>query len=157
MAMRTASPWWLSLCFGLGLLEILFGQRLFGHLPTIGGFQTVLGLIVVLGVTGLRGFTAFKTTGARRGVERTLLMCQLGVLLALFLYYLTTKSGMSHFSFTEKGAAKWDTVLTVIWAILMTASLVPMFTIEMSLGVALRAMFDLKTGGDEGGEDYRVS
>jgi hypothetical protein len=156
MAMRTASPWWLSLCFGLGLLEVLFGQRLFGHLPTIGGFQTVLGVIVILGTTGLRGFTVMRTTGARRGVERTMLMCQLGVLLALFLYYLTTKSGMSHFTFTEKGAAKFDTVLTIVWAILMTCSLVPLFTIEMSLGLALRDMFDLKTGGDEGVEYYRV-
>jgi len=156
MAMSTASPWWLSLCFGLGLLEILLGQRLFGHLPTIGGFQTVLGLIVVIGTTGLRAFTAMRTTGARRGVERTLLMCQLGVLLALFLYMWTTKWGMGHFSFTEKGAAKFETVLTVFWTILLTSALIPMFTIEMSLGLALREMFDLKTGGDEGVEYYRV-
>jgi hypothetical protein len=154
--MRTASPWWLSLVFGLGLLEILFGRRLFAHSPTIGGFQTWLGLIVVVGTTGLRAFTVMKTTGSRRAVERTLLMCQLGVLLALFLYYLTTKSGMSLFSFTEKGAAKFDTVVSVIWSILMVCSLVPMFTIEMSLGLAMREMFDLKTGGDEGVEYYRV-
>src|SRR5712671_3719409 len=106
MAMRTASPWWLSLVFGVGLLEIFLGQRLFGHLPAIGGFQTVLGLIILVAVTGLRAFTTMGTTSSRRAVERTLLMCQLGVLLALFLYALTTKWGMSHFSFSEKGAAK---------------------------------------------------
>ena len=35
MAMRTASPWWASLIFGLGLLLILCGERLFGHLPGV--------------------------------------------------------------------------------------------------------------------------
>jgi hypothetical protein len=63
---------------------------------------------------------------------------------------------MGLFSMTEKGAAKYDTVLSVIWTILLTASLIPMFTIEMSLGLAMREGFDLKTGGDEGVEYYRV-
>ena len=43
MAMRTASPWWASLVFGVGLLFILCGERLFGHLPGVRLVMTLLG------------------------------------------------------------------------------------------------------------------
>src|SRR5687768_10737087 len=156
ITMRTASPWWASLIFGVGLLVVFLGQRLFGHLPTGKMALTVIGVILLVGITGLRGFTAMRTSGARRAVERTLLICQLGVLVSLVLYALTTKWGMGLFSMTEKGAAKFSTVLTVFWALGILASIIPMFMIEMSLGIAKRDGFDLKTAGDEGVEYYRV-
>jgi hypothetical protein len=154
--MRTASPWWASLVFGVGLFFILLGERLFGHLPGWRMMFTLIGVIAVVGITGLRVFTAMRTTGARRAVERTLLFCQAGVLVSLVLYALTTHWGMGLFTMTEKGAAKFSTVLTVLWGIGMLASLIPMFMIEMSLGVAKRTGFDLKTAGDEGVEYFRV-
>lgn len=156
MAMRTASPWWASLVFGVGLLFILCGERLFGHLPGVRLVMTLLGVLACVGITGLRAFTTMKTTGARRNVERTLLLCQGGVLLALVLYAFTTKWGLGHFTMTDKGAAKFTTVVTVFWALVMLSSLVPMFMIEMSLGIPLRTAFDLKGGSDEGVEYRRV-
>lgn len=156
MAMRTASPWWASLVFGVGLLFILIGERLFGHLPGVRLVMTTLGVIAVVGITALRAFTFAKTSGARRNVERTLLLCQAGVVLSLVLYAFTTKWGMSHFSMTEKGADKYTTVLTVLYALIMLASLVPMLMIELSLGIPLRTAFDFKGGPDEGVEYRRV-
>lgn len=156
MAMRTASPWWASLVFGLGLFFILLGERLFGHLPTLRMTMTVIGVLALVAITGLRGFTTMRTQGSRRAVERTLLLCQIGVLVSLVLYALTTKWGMGLFTMTEKGAAKYTTVLTVLWAIGMLSSLVPMFMIEMSLGLPRRTAFDLTTAGDEGVEYFRV-
>ncbi|HEY5951236.1 MAG TPA: Gldg family protein, partial [Kofleriaceae bacterium] len=154
--MRTASPWWASLVFGIGLFFILLGERLFGHLPGLRMAMTVTGVIILVAITALRGFTAMRTTGARRAVERTLLICQAGVLFSLVLYALTTKWGMGLFTMTEKGATKYETILTVLWGIGLICSLIPMFMIEMSLGIAKRTGFDLKTGGDEGVEYYRV-
>jgi len=154
--MRTASPWWASLVFGLGLFFILLGERLFGHLPTLRMTMTVIGVLALVAITGLRGFTMMRTSGARRAVERTLLFCQLGVLVSLVLYALTTKWGMGLFTMTDKGAAKLSTVLTVLWAIGIVASLVPMFMIEMSLGLPRRTAFDLTTAGDESVEYFRV-
>jgi len=156
MAMRTASPWWASLVFGVGLLFVLLGERLFGHLPGVRLVMTVIGVLAIVGITGLRGWTYAATTGARRNVERTLLICQVGVVLALVIYAFTTKWGMGHFTMTEKGAVKFSTVLTVMWALIMLASLVPMFMIEVSLGIPLRTGFDLKSGTDEGVEYRRV-
>jgi len=154
--MRTASPWWASLVFGVGLLFVLLGERLFGHLPGVRLVMTVIGVLAIVGITGLRGWTYAATTGARRNVERTLLICQVGVVLALVIYAFTTKWGMGHFTMTEKGAVKFSTVLTVMWALIMLASLVPMFMIEVSLGIPLRTGFDLKSGTDEGVEYRRV-
>src|SRR5262245_16816897 len=124
MAMRTASPWWASLVFGIGLFFILLGERLFSHLPSLRMVMTTIGVIAVVGVTGLRAFTTMRTTGSRRAVERTLLFCQAGVLFSLVLYALTTKWGMGLFTMTEKGAAKFSTVLTVLWAVGMLCSLI---------------------------------
>ena len=102
MAMRTASPWWASLTFGVGLLFVFLGERLFGHNPSIRMVLTGAGLAAVLGMTALRIFTTMSTVGARRKVERTLLLGQLGVLLSLGLYALTTKWGVGHFHLSEK-------------------------------------------------------
>jgi hypothetical protein len=140
----------------VGLLFILLGERLFGHLPGVRLVMTTLGVLAVVGITALRAFTFAKTSGARRNVERTLLLCQAGVVLSLVLYAFTTKWGMSHFTMTEKGADKFSTVLTVMYALLMLASLVPMLMIELSLGIPLRTAFDLKGGSDEGVEYRRV-
>lgn len=156
MAMRTASPWWASLIFGIGLLFMFVGERLFGHLPGTRMVITGLGLLCVLGVTGLRAFTTMSTEGSRRNVERTLLYCQLGVIVSLILYLFTTKWGLGHFHFSDKGTEKFETALTVLWSIVMVVSLIPMFMIESSLGLALRTGLDLKSGSDEGIEYMRV-
>jgi hypothetical protein len=140
----------------VGLLFMLLGERLFGHLPGVRLVLTTLGLLAVVGITALRGFTFAKTRGARHNVERTLLLCQAGVLLSLVLYAFTTKWGMAHFTMTDKGADKFSTVLTVFYALLMLASLVPMLMIELSLGIPLRTAFDLEGGPDEGVEYRRV-
>lgn len=156
MAMRTASPWWASLTFGAGLLFVFLGERLFGHNPSARMVLTGAGLVAVLGITALRLFTTVSTVGARRRVERTLLLCQVGVLVALGLYALTTKWGLGHFHLSEKGVAKFETALTVVWSIAMVVSVIPMAMIEASLGTALRTRIDLKAGGDEGIEYMRV-
>jgi hypothetical protein len=140
----------------VGLLFILVGERLFGHLPGVRLVMTTLGVLAVIGITVLRGFTFAKTRGARRNVERTLLLCQAGVVLSLVLYAFTTKWGMSHFTMTDKGADKFSTIVTVFYALVMLASLVPMLMIELSLGIPLRTAFDLKGGPDEGVEYRRV-
>ena len=77
-------------------------------------------------------------------------------LVALALYALTTKWGMGHFHLSEKGAVKFETVLTVLWSVVMIVALVPMFMIEMSLGTAMRTGIELQAGSDEGIEYMRV-
>ena len=54
MAMRTATPWWASLAFGIGLLFFLLGERFFGHLPGARFVMTGLGLLLILGITATR-------------------------------------------------------------------------------------------------------
>jgi hypothetical protein len=157
MAMRTASPWWASLVFGAGLLILFVGERIFGFQPTARWILDIIALLAILGTTALRGWTTMATTGARRKVERALLLCQLGVLLSLILYLFTTKWGMAHLHLSEKGATKADTVLTVLYSILIVASIVPLFMIEVSLGIALRTGIDIKGTSDEAIEYMRVA
>ena len=158
MAMRTASPWWLSLVLGIGLFLFFIGERLFGHESGVRGVMSMLGVVLVLGTTAVRVWTMLGTTGARRRVERTLLVFHLGTVVALLLYALTTNWGLSKLSLTEAGATKFSTAATVLWAVIMFASTVPVLMIELSLGQALRTNFDVgaREGDEAGVEYYRV-
>ena len=121
MAMRTASPWWASLVFGVGLLFMFVGERLFGHLPGVAhGVHRRSGLVA----RARRHRAARVHDDAPRPARAATSsarcsFCQLGVVLALVLYAFTTKWGMGHFHFSEKGAAKFETALTVLWAIVI--------------------------------------
>ena len=153
MAMRTASPWWASLVFGFGLLNMFIGERLFGHIGAARVFFTgVLGLVPLIGVAALRLWTTLQTSGHRRNIERALLLCHAGTLLALLLYALTTKWGID--TFGVKNEARWTGALTVLYAILVVASVVPVILIESSLGSARRTSIDLGGGEADAGLDY---
>jgi len=153
MAMRTASPWWASVVFGFGLLCIFIGERLFGHVSGARVFFTgLVGLVPVLAITALRVWTTLRTTGYRRNIERALVICHGGTLLALVLYALTTKSGIETLGI--KNVARWDGAMTVLYAILMVASLVPVLLIEISLGAARRTGIEVDETEDDAGLDY---
>lgn len=158
MAMRTASPWWLSLVLGVGLALIFLGERLFGHESGVRGVLTMVGVVLVLGVTLVRAWTTFGSSGARRRVERTLLACHVGTVLGLFLYALTTNFATQKLALSETTAAHFLGAITVLYAIVLFASLVPVLMIELSLGQALRGNFDIgaSAADDAGVEYYRV-
>jgi hypothetical protein len=148
MAMRTATPWWLSLVLGIGLVLVLLGERLFGHTGSMRGVMTMLGVVLVIGATGVRAWSTFGSTGARRNVERTLLLCHIGTLLGLFLYALTTNFATQKLAFSEAGTQHWIGALTVLYGIVLFASIVPVLMIELSLGQALRTNFEIGATND---------
>lgn len=157
--MRTASPWWASLAFATGLLFFLLGERFFGHLSGARFVLTGLGLLLILGVTAARVWTMLGSAGARRRVERTLLVCNAGTVLALVLYLFTTDWGVEKLGLLDQGALHFRGAMTVVFLVVLVASLVPLVMVELSLGVALRTGFDVQSGpGTEeaGVEYYRV-
>lgn len=162
MAMRTATPWWASLLFGIGLMSLFLGERILGHTSTARLIATGLGLVLIVGVTGLRAWAMLASRDARRRVERTLLLCHLGAALALLLYALTTPTGMKLIGqdgLTGKGLEHFTGAMTVLWLVVATASIVPLFMIEISLGASRRDRFDLSRSTDaelEGVEYLRV-
>jgi hypothetical protein len=156
MAMRTASPWWASLAFGIGLLLTFVSERLLSHQAGLRVALTGLGIGLIIAVTGARLWTTLGSRGARRRVERTLLLSHLGTLLAFVLYALTTKWGLDLLGVAEKNAGRVGGAITVLWSVLMLASLVPLLMVELSLGVAMRTNFDVDEADEAGVEYYRV-
>ncbi|HTJ40728.1 MAG TPA: Gldg family protein [Kofleriaceae bacterium] len=143
--MRTASPWWASLCYAVGLVLLFAGERAFHHVDDARLILSGAGAVLVIGVTALRAWLMLTTRGARRRVELVLLLCQLVSGLGLLVYALTTKTGMGWLGYTDltaKGAVKTSTMLTVAWLFLMLVSLIPLFVIEVSLGAASRTGID---------------
>ena len=143
MAMRTATPWWLSLILGIGLVLVIMGERLFGHAGGMRYVMSMMGVVLVIGATAVRAWSTVGSTGARRKVERTLLFCHIGTLFGLFLYALTTNTATQKLAFSESGTAHWLGALTVLYGIVIIASIVPVIMIELSLGHALRTNFEI--------------
>ena len=157
MAMRTASPWWASLTFGIGLLCFFLGERFFGHLSGVRFVLTGLGVLAIVAVTGARAWAMASSTGARRRVERTLLWAHVGTLLAIGLYVLTTEWGLARLGITDS-ASHFPGAMTVLYMAVLVASVVPVLMVELSLGVALRTAFDVREDpeNDAGVEYLRV-
>jgi len=152
MAMRTASPFWLSQVFGAGLLLIFIGERL----APVDSFRVVLsgvGVATVLVVTAARGWTMTSSKGSRQRIERTLFGCHAATVIALVLYAMTTSWAPSSLEGPHPQGA-----LAVLWVVVMIASLVPVLMIEIGLGFALRSKFEIgiddKTPGEEAAVDY---
>lgn len=143
MAMRTASPWWLSLAFGIGLFFIFLGERI----APVDSFRVVLtgvGFVAVIITTAARAWTASGSKGARQRIERVLFLCHVGSVLALVLYAMTTSWAPDSLSGPHAQGA-----LTVLWIALMIASITPVLMIEIALGSSLRTGFDLGSGEEK--------
>ena len=156
MAMRTASPWWASLAFGIGLLLTFVSERLLSHSAGLRVALTGLGVGLLIAVAGARVWTTLGSRGARRRVERALLVSHVGTLLALVVYALTTKWGLDLLGVAEKNVSRVSGALTVLWSIMMVASVVPLLMVELSLGIAMRTNFDVDDTDESGVEYYRV-
>ena len=156
MAMRTASPWWASLAFGIGLLLTFVSERLLSHSASMRVALTGLGVGLLIAVAGARVWTTLGSRGARRRVERALLVSHVGTLLALVVYALTTKWGLDLLGVAEKNVSRVSGALTVLWSIMMVASVVPLLMVELSLGIAMRTNFDVDDTDESGVEYYRV-
>ncbi len=143
MAMRTASPWWLSLAFGIGLFFVFLGERI-APVDSIRVVLTGIGFVAVIATTAARAWTASGSKGARQRIERVLFLCHVGAVVALVLYAMTTSWAPDSLAGPHAQGA-----LTVLWIAVMIASIVPVLMIEIALGASLRTGFDLATGEDK--------
>jgi hypothetical protein len=153
MAMRTASPWWLTLVLAGGLLFFFMGERPFDHVGVVGNALTGLGLIAVLGSTALRLFGMSRASGQKRAVEKVLVLCHIGVVVALVLYAASTEWGRDLLGKApppDIGLDKYGTSLRVLWGILLVVSFVPLAMAEIALGAADRDA--LKFGSAKGSD-----
>lgn len=154
MAMRTATPWWISVVLAVGLLFVYVGERAFGHVGTAATVITWIGALLVLGATAVRGAGFAMSRGKRRTVELILLLCHVGVLLALAVYAFAPEA-----TGEAKEVARRETIVTITWSILLVVSLIPLLMAEVALGAANRADLVL-SAADDGSEasvdSYRV-
>ncbi|GAB4565252.1 MAG: hypothetical protein Tsb0020_16000 [Haliangiales bacterium] len=162
--MKTASPWWFSALLAGTLALVFLGERALADIETARSLCTGLGLLGVFAVTGLRIFTFAVTRDDRRRVERALLLCHVGIVLALAIYGLTTDLGRGLIGMdTLEGDAlqRYQVPMTTLWSILMFTALMPLLMIEFSLGIARRSRFSpalarSSTVAQEAVEAFRV-
>jgi len=90
MAMRTASPWWASLAFATGLLFFCSASGSSATWPGRASCSPGSALLLILGDHRRAVWTMLGSAGARRRVERTLLVCNAGTCSRLVLYLMST-------------------------------------------------------------------
>jgi len=146
MAVKTSTPWWVSALLALGLLFLFAGERVLAHMDTVSSVLTWLGLLLVAGSTGIRAWAFAREQGMRKSVERLLLICHGGVILALVIYFLFGTASGQELVGIEEGP-KAGTMATVAWLLVMGISLIPLLMVEISLGLTGRDWFP-KPGGE---------
>ena len=158
MAIKIRSAWWISLVLAAGLLALFAGERAFGHLESARSVLSGLGALLVLGSTALRASIWSASRGRQRAVEMIMLLCHVGVLVALSLYILSTPAGTEMLGIADDEALhRFRTAATVAWAIVLAVSLVPLLLIEVSLGTLERAALRPQEDMDEASVDlFRV-
>lgn len=151
MAMRTATPYWLQFVFAFGLLLVFLGERII-PIDNVRVMLTGIGVTMVLLSTAARAWAWSGSKGARKQIERVMLLCQVGVVVALLLYAMTTSWAPSSLDGPHAQGA-----LTVLWIVVMVSSLMPLLMIEITLGISLRNAFEVGSDAkdhEEAAVDY---
>ncbi len=161
MALRTVSPVWLTAILCLGLFLLLLGERALGDMNLLRTVPSLLGVLAVLGSTIFRVVAFKKAPSEHRKVELTFLWCQLGVVVAVIGYFLTTPTGAGLLGIdvaNEATFAKFKTAGTILWMIALVVSLTPLLAVEFTLGTSRRMSFDPKAMSKSSGtvEGLRV-
>lgn len=134
MAMKNASALWLPVVFITGLLFLFLGERPFGHIDVVRMIFSGVGLLTVLGITGLRVRDFLNSSGERKAVARLLLYGHAGVLVALLLYLTTTTWGHGVLGVEEgENLDRFQVPMTILWSIIMAASVLPLLMIRVPL------------------------
>lgn len=116
------------------LRDPVSGQALF---PWLMKAVIAVGIVFLVGGTGLQLYRWLKSKGARRRAEGLLLGCYGLLILAGIVYFFTTKTGMGWIGLddlTEKGARRYEVVMLVLAALLAACSIIPAILMEMTVG-----------------------
>jgi hypothetical protein len=130
-----ALPTWLLLC---GLVCMLIGERLVGS----GGLRwfSALGALLVLTAVGLRAARTASSTGDRQHAERALLFYASLSAVALVFYALQSDLALSFMERPlERSSPKFSGALSVLWPVLIAASVLPSLFIEAAWAAVARA------------------
>ncbi|AUX44046.1 ABC transporter [Sorangium cellulosum] len=133
---------WMVPAYAGALLGVFLGERV---VPTIDWARYALsglGVLTLALVTALRFATAFRETGERRAVERTLAILSALGLIAVAAYFTTTDAGRALLGVSgaaPETRARIDAATTVGWVALLAIATVPLFFGEAALAPMRRA------------------
>ncbi len=132
MGVSRQAPGWLTWMLAGGLALVFLGERILPGAPAARLVATGLGTLLVLASAAWR-FVSWRS--ARRAgppdaarIEAQLALAYAGCVLALLLYFLSTDTGLSLLRLDladEARRGRYHTAFQVLWAIVVTVSLLP--------------------------------
>lgn len=112
-----------------GLVTLFLGERMLAA----GTARTVvssLGLVILFGSIGLRGFVMTRSSGRLRQAHLSALAASLAVVLGLVLYGTTLESVVTSLFSDEEGIRRWQGAIGSIWPILVVGGTLPVGAID---------------------------
>lgn len=149
MAMkRSACPWWLTWGVALAVLCVFLGERPLADKQTLRYVFSGGGFVFLLGATALRAWAWLSADGARKRIERILLLSYLGATAALVIYFAGSDV------LAPEPSRLWSS-LKVVWPILLACSLLPAMAAQWAIGTPLAAAG--ADADDSHAESHRVA
>ena len=135
MSKRGTPSWALALFLG-GLSFVFIGERVVGGIPTARMALSILGVLAVAAVTGLRWWAASTADSQRKTIERTMAILASVGFVGVLLYFATAEPVSAWIGVAKLQSAtrqKFDAVMTVACVIAVTASMIPQILSEIAL------------------------
>ncbi len=127
---------WIGLLVPVGLIALFVSERVVGASHEDVWLARGAGLFAIAAAVGWRLFEVSRTRGAARKVEVRLTVATGGVLAALWLYVLSTETGLGWLGLEGSAAERTSGALSVLWVALLAISMGALLFME----TAYRAM-----------------
>jgi len=122
-----------GLLLGVGLLVLFIGERVFGE-ATLRVPVSGLGLLIVLGAAGIRGWSWSTSTGGRREGHQLALIWSVVAISSLFLYGLTLGPVTHALGLADDSLAHWTGALRSLFPIVALLGMLPTLRLDQILG-----------------------
>ncbi|MFC1642069.1 hypothetical protein ACFL5O_05190, partial [Myxococcota bacterium] len=129
VTVQRAAPVWIFPLFVAGLVLVYLGERVLITLDSGRWVASLSGLVLVLAATTLRYSPRFRTGGERRQIEQLLGVLSVLGLVGVLLHFAVSDWGAERLglvSLEEETRDRLDSVVTLLWVVLMAISVVPM-------------------------------
>lgn len=135
MNARSTPVWALPVYLG-GLLFLFIGERILSDITAARMALSILGLLAVVGVTGLRWWVTSGTDAQRKTAERTMAILATAGLVAVLAYFATAEPttnwiGLGNMQVMNR--RRFDSAMTAGWVVVMLGAVLPQIMGEIAL------------------------
>jgi len=136
LASSAGSPAWIVPMYVVGLVLLYLGQRVIVTLDQLSWALSAIGVALVVFASVLRFLPKYRSQGERASIDRLLGALSLVGLAGIAVYFASTSTGLDLLGITKlgiKSRERVETLLFIVWVLLIAVSLLPILFAEAAL------------------------